>query len=420
MLAVMSFLREYAASEAGARTALTLQWLAGRPRELFRELQHEQPIFSTPSFVLVTRYAEALEVLTRGDVFVGHALEARRQPLFGGFSLDGGEGPRAAVEAALVRLCVRSEDADRVATIGHEAATAAVTAARARGGFDVVTDLAHVVAGRVAADYVGVGGPEESTLVRWVEAIGRDMEDNPTGDSEIHEEARSAAAELGGYTDTMVASRRAKRSSGRLPGDDVLGRLVALQDVVHLRLEERRLREVLLGLLVAAVEPIAVSIALALGELIDRPGALQVARTAARAGDDEGLWAVIREALRFSPPRQAVSRICRQSYTLAKGTANEVVLHPGATVVVATAAAAFDPERVDEPEHFRLNRPEHHDFLFGEGPHACLGRQVAIAAIREGCKAILGCEFRLSGPLRRDGVRPVAFPVELAPLRAAG
>ncbi|WAS98661.1 cytochrome P450 [Nannocystis punicea] len=416
----MSFLREYAASEAGARTAVTLRWLAGRPRELFVELQREQPIFSTPSFVLLTRYAEALEVLTRGDVFLGHALEARRQPLFGGFSLDEREGPRAAVEAALVRLCVRGEDAERVATISHEAATAAVSAGRRAGRFDVVRDLAHVVAGRVAAEYLGVGGPEESTLVRWVEAIGRDIEDNPTDDSEIHEEARAAAAELGGYTDTMVASRRAQRSSGRMAGDDVLGRLVALQNVAHLRLEERRLREVLLGLLVAGIEPIACSIGLALGELIDRPEALRMARAAAKAGDDDGLWAVLREALRFSPPRLTVSRICGEDYTLAKGTANEVVLHAGVTVVVATAAAAFDPERVDDPEHFRLHRPDHHDFLFGEGPHGCLARQVAIAAVREGCKALLGHEFRLSGPLRRDGGRPIAFPVALGPLRAVG
>lgn len=420
ILAVMSFLREYAACEAGARTALTLRWLAGRPRALFAELQREQPIFSTPKFVLVSRHAEALEVLTRGDVFLGHALEARRQPLFRGLSLDAREGPRAAIEAAVVGLCVRGEDADGVAEVAFSAATEAVAAGRTRGGFDVVTDLAQIVAGRVAARYIGVSGPEEGTLVRWVEAIGRDVEDNPGEDSEIHEEARSAVAELGGYTDTMVASRRSQRSSGRMVSDDVLGRLVALQDVEHLRLEERRLREVLLGLLVAMIEPIACSIALALGELIDRPGALNVARAAAASGDDAGLWAVLREALRFSPPRQTVPRICGQTYTLAKGTGNEVVLLPGTMVVVATAAAAFDPERVEDPEHFRLNRPEHHDFLFGHGPHACLGRHVAIAAVREGCKALLMCDFKLSGPLRRDGLRPISFPVALAALRAAG
>ena len=94
-------------------------------------------------------------------------------------------------------------------------------------------------------------------------------------------------------------------------------------------------------------------------------------------------------------------------------------LPAGATVVVAIAAAAFDPARVDEPEHFRVDRPEHPDFLFGEGPHACVGRQVAIAAIREACKALLGHAFHLSGPLRRDGGRPISFPVGLAPLRAA-
>lgn len=413
----MSFLREYAARDAHGRVALLSRWLGSRPGELFRELQREQPIFSTPQFVLVTRYAEALEVLTRGDVFLAHALEARRRPLFGGFSLDERESPRAAVEASLVRLCVRSEDSDRVAAIAREAATAAVTAAQSRGELEVVTELAQVVAGRVAASYLGVGGPDERTLVRWVEAIHRDVEANPTGDSEIHEEARAAAAELGGYTDAIVASRRAQHSSGRMAGDDVLGRLVALQDVAHLRLAESRLREVLIGLLVAAVEPIAASIALALGELLGRPEALQVARDAARAGDDEGLWAALREALRFSPPRQTVSRLCGQSYTLAKGTINQAVLRPGSVVVVATAAAAFDPERVDDPEQFRMGRPEHHDLLFGAGLHACLGRQVATAAIREGCKALLGLELRLAGPLRRNGARPISFPVALTPSR---
>jgi cytochrome P450 len=180
-------------------------------------------------------------------------------------------------------------------------------------------------------------------------------------------------------------------------------------------------RDVMLGLLVASIERIAASIALALGELVDRPGALQVARSAIQIGDDLGVWAVLREALRFAPPRQTVSRICGQPYTLAKGTANEVTLHAGATVVVALAAAAFDPERVDDAEHFRLGRPEQHDFLFGHGPHACLGRQVAIAAIREGCKPLLAGEFRLSGPLRRTANgRPIAFPVEVGALRATG
>lgn len=416
----MSFLREYAATDVGERDALTLRWLATRPRELFRELQAEQPVFSTPGFVLVTRYADALEVLTRGDVFFAHALEARRRALFGGFSLDEREDPRAAVEASVVRLCVRGEDAEQVAAVAQEAAAAALASGRARGRLEIVTDLAHFVAGRVAAGYFGIGSPEESSLVRWCESIARDVEDNPGGDVDIHEEARSAVAELGGYLDAVIGARRSQRSQGRVPTNDVLGRLLALQDVPDLRIEERRLREVMIGLLVASIEPIAASIALALGELIDRPGALQVARAAIELGDELALWTVIREALRFAPPRLTVSRICGQAYTLAKGTANEVVLRPGSTVVVALAAAAFDPERVDDPEHFRLGRPEHHDFLFGHGPHACLGRQVAIAAVREGIKPLLTCDFRLSGPLRRAAGRPLVFPVELGALRATG
>lgn len=417
----MSFLREYAATDPAARTTLTLRWLSSRPRELFRELQEQQPIFTTPGFVLVTRYAEAMEVLTRGDVFGAQALEARRKALFGGFSLDERDGPQAAVEASVVRLCVRMEDADQVAAIAAEAATTALASGRARGRLDVVSDLAHVVAGRVAAQYFGIGSPEENSLVQWVDAIARDVEDNPGDDPDIHDEALMAVAELGGYLDAVIGARRSQKSYGRAPMGDVLGRLLALQDVPDLRLDERRVREVMLGLLVASIERIAASIALALGELIDRPGALQVARTAIELEDDLAVWTVLREALRFAPPRQTVSRICCQPYTLARGTAHETTLQPGATVVVALDAAAFDPERVEDPEHFRLGRPEQHDFLFGHGPHACLGRHVAIAAIREGCKPLLAGDFHLSGPLRRNpSGRPLVFPIEVGALRAAG
>ena len=121
----------------------------------------------------------------------------------------------------------------------------------------------------------------------------------------------------------------------------------------------------------------------------------------------------MREALRFNPPRQTVARICGQAYTLAKGTDRELVVRPGTLVLAATAAAAFDPERVDDPDHFRLGRPAHHDFLFGHGPHACLGRQLGAAAVREACKAVLlAGDIRQVGPLQRDGHRPLSLPIE--------
>lgn len=410
----MTFLREYAATDAAGRTRLTRRWLAERPRALFGELQREQPIFITPGFALVTRYVDVVEVLGRNDVFLAHALEARRQPLIGGFSLDEHESPRAALEAGLLRVLVRPDDAALVGAAAREAAAAAMTIARDEGGFDLVADIGHGVAGRIAAAYVGVGGPDEVTLARWVGALARDIEDNPEDDPAIHHAARAALAELGGYTDVLIASRRSRAAIGAPVGDDLLGRLIALQPVDNLRLDDRRIRELLLGTLIALVEPIAAAITFAIAELLDRPEALGLARSVASADDDPGLWGILREALRFNPPRQTIARICGQAYTLAKGTDNEIVLRPGTLVLAATAAAAFDPERVDDPDHFRLGRPAHHDFLFGHGPHACIGRHLGAIAVREGCKAVLlAGDMRQVGPLQREGNRPIGLPIEL-------
>lgn len=409
----MSFLRDYAATEAAARAPLTLRWLTERPRELFAELHAEQPIFVTPAFVLVTRYTDVFEVLSRGDVFLAHALEARRQPLVGGFSLDEREGPRPALEAGVVRLCIRQDDVELIAGLAREAAELAVTAGRERGGLDIVHDLAHHVAGKIATEYLGIGGPDETTLGRWVIAIGRDVDDNPQSDPLLHDRARAAVAELGGYADAIIIARRSRLAVRGNPGDDVLGRLLALSTVEHLGIDPVRLRELMFGMLLALVDPIAAGISLAIAELLDRPGALGAARELAAAGDDPGLWTLLREALRFSPPRPVLPRICSEPYILAKGTANELLLRPGTLVLAATSAAAFDPERVDDPEHFRLGRPEHHDFLFGHGVHACVGRRLGVAAIREGCKALLKAgEFKPLTALRRDGWRPIAQPVE--------
>jgi cytochrome P450 len=409
----MSFLREFAATEAAARAPLTLRWLNERPRELFAELHAEQPIFVTPSFVLVTRYADVFEVLSRGDVFVAHALEARRQPLIGGFSLDEREGSRPAVEAGIVRTCIRPDDADQVESLAREAAELAVVAGRERGGLDVVHDLAHHVAGKIATEYLGIGGPDETTLGRWVIAIGRHIDDNPQNDPVLHDRARLAVAELSGYADAIIIARRTRMAVRGYPGDDVLGRLLALSQVEHLAIEPVRLRELMFGILLALVDPIASGISLAIAELLDRPGALGAARELAAAGDDAALWTLLREALRFSPPRPVIPRVCNAPFILAKGTANELTLRPGTLVLAATAAATFDPERIDDPDHFRLGRPEHHDFLFGHGIHGCIGRRLGLVAIREGCKALLKAgEFQPLTALRRDGWRPIAQPVE--------
>lgn len=397
----MSFLREYAATDVVARPALTMRWLADRPQELFAELRRDQPIFVTPNFVLVTRYADVFEVLSRDDVFLAGDRDDLLSPH----------------DAALVRICVRQSDTELIAAAAQAAASQAVALGRTRGGLDIVADLAHRVASRVAAGYLGIGGPDDATLARWLDTIHVDYDAFRGHDTGTRHDALGAAAELGGYTFAMIAARRMRAAAGDPLGSDMLGRLTALQTVEHLQLGDRRVHSLLISLLIAIVEPLASAIVHALVTLLGRPEAAAAARTATLVGDDPGLWAVLREALRLHPPRQTLTRHCAHAYVLAQGTANEIVIRPGTTVLAAIAAAALDPEHVDAPDQFRPGRPDHHDFLFGHGLHACLGRNLAPPAIREACKALLVVgELHAAGPVRRSGARIVRAPVVLPSL----
>lgn len=388
----MSFLREYASTAVADRPALTIRWLGERPRELFAELRRDQPIFVTPNFVLVTRYADVFEVLSRDDVF--HAGD--RDDLLSPF------------DAALVRTCVRPSDAELIAGAAQGAALQALAQARARGGLDLVADLGQRVASRVANAYLGIGGPDDSTLARWLDTIRIDYDAFRGHDTGTRHDALSAAAELGGYTFAMIASRRMRTAAGEARLDDLLGRLTGMQAVDHLQLHDRRIHALLIGLIIALVEPLAAAIVHAMLALCERPAAAAIARSAAQAGDDPALWSALREALRLFPPRPALTRHCAQPYTLAQGTESEHVIRPGTVVLAAIGAAGLDPERVEAAEEFRPGRPTHHDFLFGHGAHACIGRNLAPAAIREACRPLLlAGELELAGPPRREGARIV-------------
>lgn len=396
----MTFLRDHAAADAAARAALTLRWLTFEPRGLFAELRREQPIFSTPAFVLVTRHADVFEVLGRGEVFLPD--QARAHALLGA-----PDDP--AREQAALRVCLRAGDVAAVAARAHAAASQAIAAARPGGAIDAVTQLGAPVVAAVAREWLGLQSIDPATLVAWVRAIDADLDDLAI-DAAAPARAGAALAGLGAQIGAQLA--------GRVAGDDVLARLSAVQRATGL--PERRARALALELLRSLVEPAIAAIALALAELLARPAAHALARAAAQTGDDAGLWALVREALRFSPPQATVARICGAPFHLAKGTANEVVVRPGARVLAAIASAAADPTWVDDPEAFRPGRPAHHDFLFAHGAHDRPGHPLVPAIVLAACRAAFAEDaLRLTGPLRREGTRPASLPLALGAAVAA-
>ena len=83
--------------------------------------------------------------------------------------------------------------------------------------------------------------------------------------------------------------------------------------------------------------------------------------------------AYMEESLRFDAPVQRTSRRC-----MAESDIEGVALRPGDWVEMGIASANRDDAVFDDPESFRLDRPDPRGHLtFGAGPHVCPGASLA-------------------------------------------
>ena len=95
---------EALARDPMAAFGLVREWMRTEWRALFAELRERRPIFVTPAFTVVTRYADVTEVLSREEVFSVRAFGPRLDAALGGPFMLGrdatadelaGEGPDA-------------------------------------------------------------------------------------------------------------------------------------------------------------------------------------------------------------------------------------------------------------------------------------------------------------------------------------
>lgn len=415
----LSFVRTYTAVDASdprataaARVGLVRQWMAARPRELFAELRQDQPIFLTPGFVLLSRHAEVAEVLACDEVFSNQAYDERLQPLISGFMLGAEDGPAYERESALLRLALRRSDMPAIAAMAGEAASIAVATARPSGHIEVVHGLLRPILARFVGEYIGVPGPGERAMLAWARLLAHAILCDPDGDPRIQDDALEASSEFRGYVDVLVHSRRSRLAVGGPPGDDALGRLLALQ-AGGVKIDDRKIRDLLIGVITAAVEPTIAVGTRAIREVVRRPEVLAMARQAALTEDHAIVTAIVTEALRFAPPLWTPIRVCTAPYTLARGTPHETVVRPYTRILASTYSAGFDTARTPDADKFVVRRPPPQAPVFGLGPHTCAGRHIALVLLRAALTALLrGGAVRVSGEIGHVGPFPDLLPLE--------
>jgi cytochrome P450 len=250
-------------------------------------------------------------------------------------------------------------------------------AAVARGGLEVVGDLAYPLPVTVISRMLGVPESDHVRFSGWSDVLAKSLDDGPTtANLEDARLRREAGDEFRAYFTELCAQRRAE------PRDDLLTALVQIEDAGD-RLTNDELLNTAQLLLVAGHETTVNLIANGtLALLRDDALRAQVATDAACAAG------VVEEVLRLDPPVQMTARIAREDLDVPGGT-----VRAGGRVVLLIAAAGRDPEQHADPLRMDPARTSPH-LAFGIGHHYCLGAPLARL---EGRVALQALARRLEG-----------------------
>ncbi|AKJ08462.1 putative cytochrome P450 hydroxylase [Archangium gephyra] len=377
-----------------------VRWLtgAGMQRAVFGFMRRHHPNLMWGKRALVTRAEDVNEVLKTDAVFgVTEIYAERMERTTGPFFLGMENTPQYQREATLSRRAVRPEDLEHIRSMVREHAEQLIALARPAGRLDVVNGLARPVAVGLVDRFFGVPGPDPETMKRWMRIIFWDIFLNLGNDADVTARAKAASAELKTYMEGLIAQRRAGLATESR--DDFLTRLLRMQQDEATRLDDDAVRRNVGGIIVGAVDTSSKALAQLVNELLEHPEALGEAQGAARAGDTARVAAHAFEALRFDPHNPLLMRVCHEDYVLARGTDREMRIPKGTLVIASTISAMFDPEVMQHPDEFRVDRPPPGYMHFGRGLHTCYGERINHIVLPE----VLGCLLRLRNLRRASG-----------------
>jgi hypothetical protein len=227
--------------------------------------------------------------------------------------------------------------------------------------FDLMERFAAPFPILVICELLGIPHERHRQFATWGTVLG-----NALGGTYARREvarARQALLEVNAFFDDLIAARR------RVPGDDVISRLISAVDKSspsgdQTRLTDRDVKATCLLLFLAGFETMVNLIGNGVRALLTQPG-----QWAALRAEPSLAPAAVEEALRFDSPVQLTSRVARRD-TEVDGR----VVRAGAQICLILGGANRDPEVFPRPDTFTLSRPNAREHLaLSSGVHYCLG-----------------------------------------------
>ena len=333
--------------------------------ERFREMRERCPVARVPAGVwCVSRYDDAVAVIKDASSFLSDG--ASRAP---GVVVDESDKMtfeidpprhlfvRRALMEAVTPARVRSVEPFIRELVGD-----LVTAMVARGGGDVVTDLAEPVPSRVIAHLMGLPASDTRRLSVWI----RDMFESGylvTNRTEHGEGLVAALPEFMGYLNEQIEQRR---GAG---GDDLISHMVEAE-VDGRRFSPGELLAAVMSLIVGGVATTRDLITMLVYRLAITPAVLAAVRRDASAAEQ-----VVEETLRLDPPVLTLGRLAAR-----EAEVGGVAIPAGEKVLIGLASANRDAGVYDRADEFVLDRPgapSHLTFGAPGGRHFCIGAPLA-------------------------------------------
>jgi cytochrome P450 len=365
------------------------------------------PVLSFRGWVIISRYVDVKEVLTRDQDF---AIAEINQPKMHEVGIDFFLGMDASEihdrEKDIMESVAKREDLLVIQKIVAEKSQSLVNAKLASKRIDVVSELSRLVPLTLIEEYFGVPIENKEQMQGWLRKLFNHLFLNLTNDITVAADAKQAANELKLYMENVISKSKRLDQTHKLSEGTLLFRLLSLQ-TTNPFVTDDFIRRNLCGVMIGAVETTSKCVVLVLEELLRRPFVLaEAAKT-----EVNKLKNICYEALRFNPHNPIVVRFCKADIKI--GSQSQYRIKANRKVAVNIFSAMHDRHEFERPASFNSSRSNEY-LHFGFGLHACFGRYINAIQIPEIVKSLVQLKgIRRSsltnGKINYEGSFPNAF-----------
>lgn len=410
-------------------------------RKLLNSLQRHYPVLNLGPLVIITGCSQVKEALSNDEVFSVEKVYAERTNRDNGpFVLSLDKGELHSREKALLEAVMPASDLPKISTLCNDWIIQALSPYHEKGHLDVVQNFTRHVPYLFIKEYLGVPGPNDRIIKKWISDIFADIFTNIFNRKELAEKGETSGQVLMHYLSMHIDDLEYKLERGMVLPDTVLVRMIRSKKT-HPWLNNDTIRRNISGLMVGTLETLSKATVKLLEALFQRPvtyahvkslvksisklegekHSLGEERMISRSTDTDHfdmLRRYIDELLRMNPHNPFLLRYCKASYEFQNANQKGNKRPRGRVgkdkwVLLSTYAAQQDPAFLVDPEEVDPMRD--FEYLhYGEGLHRCQGARVNAVLLPKMISALVSlADLRpLPGPvgtLKYQGTFPTQW-----------